>query len=148
MSEPLSDFRQRWDCNEGIKREFKRIARAEQWRKATLYAQGVQEHMEVRILAIPHQGKHYFAEPSPKLRKLVLSHRLLHLDENGAPWYVFRVDLDFAVTFGGYNLNMSTNRDNEPKPFGEPVPWEKLMMEDAEFPQDFEHMPEWLQKRI
>lgn len=66
-------------------REFQRMARANQWTKAVFFASGVQSHMESRILVLTVGNSPHYKEPSSKLRKLLLLHRTLQLDEKGRP---------------------------------------------------------------
>jgi hypothetical protein len=128
--------------------EFKRIVRSKLWRHAHLRARGVQDHMEFTLLGSGWNTPPEFIDVPMKLQRLILAARIAHFENGHKNWYHYHLRAEFAVTRGGYNLDKTVDCDKEPTPFNAPLPWEKAMVEDAEFDIPFENLPKWLQERL
>lgn len=128
--------------------EFKRIVRAKQWRHAHLVARGVQSHMEFMFLGTGFDSPPEFIDVPRKLQRLIFAARIAHFENSGKNWYHYNLRAEFAVTLGGYHVAKTTDCEKEPFPFSEAVPWEKAMVEEAEFDIPTADENSWLRKRL
>ena len=128
--------------------EFKRLVRAKQWRHAHLVARGVQSHMEFMLLGTGFDSPPEFVDPPRKLQRMILAARIAHFENSGKNWYHYHLRAEFAVTRGAYNISKTVDCVKEPFPFAEPVPWEKAMVEEAEFDLALRAENSWLRRRV
>lgn len=128
--------------------EFKRLVRAKQWRHAHLVARGVQSHMEFMLLGTGFDSPSEFVDVPRKLQRMILTSRIAHFENSGKSWYHYHLRAEFAVTRGAYNISKTVDCEKEPFPFAEPVPWEKAMVEEAEFDIPTAGENSWLRKRL
>lgn len=128
--------------------EFKRLVRAKQWRHAHLVARGVQSHMEFMLLGTGFDSPPEFVDVPRKLQRLILTARIAHFENSGKNWYHYHLRAEFAITRGAYNISKTVDCEKEPFPFTEPVPWEKAMVEEAEFDMPLLDEKFWLRRRV